>query len=251
MKILTMTALCGALLAGPAFGQDEGADPSEHFATMAEGLKKSKTNDDDDRHEAQTSVVGAVDRLLLDFPNYDEKTQKSVVKEIGKIFKFRAKDGEDSLYIAAAAALSDMKIVESEKALKSAIGVKHIEKRVDVQVMVIESLGKHKNEKNIDMIVKLLKKGEQRISVAATNALSEYRDSKPKVRKEIVGELVKEYANTNGLNVREKGKNPVWRDRLMAIEVPMNEALSTLTLQSFQTAPEWQKWYNNNKSKKW
>ncbi|MFG0319025.1 MAG: HEAT repeat domain-containing protein [Planctomycetota bacterium JB042] len=253
MKRTTLAGLLALLWIPVGFAQDNesGADPTEHLKTMTTALKASKTNDDDERLEAQNQVVGAIDLLLLDFPNYGEKDQKKVVKEIGKLFKFRAKDEEDSLYIAAAAALSDMRIPQAESELKSAMKVKSLEKRVDVQVMLIECLAKHRNEKDIDLFVKLLNDGEQRICVAATKALSEYRDSDEKTRKEIVEELVKQYANTNGLNVREKGKNPVWRDRLMAIEVPMNDALAAMTLQSFQTAPEWQKWYNDNKGKKW
>lgn len=252
MKRLTMIGLVAALWIPSSPAQEAGgADPSELLDKMMTSLKASKTNDDDERREAQNQVVASIDLLLLDFQNYDEKAQKKVVGDIAKLFKFRAKDDEDSLYIAAAAALSDMRIPQSESALKSAMKVKHLSKRVDVQVMLVECLAKHKNKKDVDMFVKLLNDGEARIAVAATKALSEFRDGDEKLRKEITEELVKQYSNANGINDREKGKNPVFRDRLHALEVPMNDALAAMTLQSFQTAPEWRKWYNDNKGKKW
>jgi len=33
------------------------------------------------------------------------------------------------------------------------------------------------------------------------------------------------------------------------VEVPFNEALRALTLQSLETSVDWEKWYNDNKGK--
>ncbi len=245
--------LLATLVTTSVVAQEEpatGADPTEHIESLDAALDESKTNDDDKRDAAMTAAVGAMDLLTNDYKNYDEKQKKEAVNAIAKVFKFRAKEGEDRLYMAAAAALSAM-IPEGEAPLKSAMKVKHLEKRSDVQAILVESLGKHKNPKNVDVFVKLLKESENMVVKAAIQALSEYRDEDVKLRKEIVESLVKEYAGTNNLDLREKGKNPVWRERILAIEVPMNDALAALTLQSFQSAPEWEKWYNDNRSKKW
>ena len=255
LSLLFCLLFPAALPAAPSvpLPQDENAvaaDPTEHLKTLSEALKERKTNDDDKRHEADEKLRGALDLLMLDYPNYDEKQQKKVVSDISGMFKIRAKEGEDRIYIMAAACLSEMGPT-AEKTLKSAMKIKHLEKRVDVQVVLIDALGRHLNEKNVDLFVKLMKSAETKIVVAAIKALGMYRDSDVKVRKEIAEELIKQYANANNLNAREKGKNPVFRERFYAVEVPMNEALAAITLQSFQTSAEWEKWYNDNRSKKW
>jgi len=248
---LTFPSFASAAATHPAQDEDAiEADPTEHLKTLEEGLKERKSNDDDERHEAENKINEALDHLLLDFTHYDEKEQKKVVSEIGDIFKIRAPEDEDRIYIMAAACLSEMG-PQAEKSLKGAMKIKHLEKRVDVQAVLIDALGRHKDEKNIDMFVKLMNSAENKIVVAAVKSLSMYRDSDSKVRKEIVEELVKQYANANNLNAKEKGKNPVFRERLLAVEVPMNEALAALTLQSFQTSAEWEKWYNDNRNKRW
>lgn len=235
---------------GSIQGQETGLDPTEALATLGKTLKDCKKSDEEERAAAQDGVVAVLDQLLVDFPQYDEKQQKSVVSGVSKVFKVKTREGEDRIYIAAAVCLSEMG-PKAESQLKSAMKVKQLQKKPDVQAVLIESLGKHRNLKNVDLFVKLLNDGDANICVAAVHALSEYRDTKAKDRKEIVEALVKQYANTNNLDLREKGKNPVWRERLLVIEVPMNEALASLTLQSFRTAPEWEKWYNDNRSKKW
>jgi len=279
-KLTATLLIAGLLLPSALWAQDDEqltADPTEHLESLTAGLKARKTNDDDLRHDADTKIVEALDLLLLDFRRYDEKQQKEVIKAISKIFKIRTQENEDRIYIAAAACLSDIRpepdqesqdqeLPEEEsetaarmsemgsqaaKEIKSAMNVKHLEKRGDVQVVLIEALGKHRNEKDIEFFVKLMRSNEDKIVVAAINSLSQFRDSKPDVRKEIAEELVKQYANTNNLNNKEKGKNPVFKDRFYAIEVPMNEALAAITLQSFQSPEEWEKWYNDNRNKRW
>ncbi|MFH0943694.1 MAG: HEAT repeat domain-containing protein [Planctomycetota bacterium] len=228
----------------------DAADPAEFLAALEAALKERKTNDDDLRHEADGKVTEALDHLMLDFAKYDEKQQKQVVGDISSMFKIRTQENEDRIYIGAAACLSEMGPL-AEKSLKSAMGIKHLEKRSDVQVALIDALGRHKNEKNIDLFVKLMKSPEDKIVVAAIKSLALYRDSDAKVRKQIAEELIKAYANANNLNAKEKGKNPVFKERFYAVEVPMNEALAAITLQSFQTSAEWEKWYNDNRSKRW
>ena len=39
-------------------------------------------------------------------------------------------------------------------------------------------------------------------------------------------------------------------DRLIAVEVAFNNALHKLTFRNFESAPEWRKWYKENKKKK-
>lgn len=229
---------------------EQTASPEAPLEEIEAALKERRSPKAEERAAADDRIVAAIDRLASDFESYADKDQKKVVSNLAKLFSVRTDEGEDKIFTAAAAALSEMG-PNAEPVLVKAMKNKHLEDRLGVQEMLIESLGRHRNPKNVDLFVDLMKKDEDRIVVAAVKALGEYRDADAKIRKEIVEQLVKAYANAHALDTREKGKNPVFHERLLAIEVPMNESLAALTLQSFQSAPEWEKWFNDNRSKKW
>ena len=240
------------LLAVPGAASDSPDEALDLLATSLKGVNKS---DDEVRDESVQNVVATIDVLTGSFADFDDKQKKEVIKGISKVFSTRTHDrggdtSGDKIYMAAAAAFSEMG-PDAEKMLKKAMKTKHLEKKIDVQELIIEAIGNHKNEKNIDMFIKLLVDDDAKIVRAAVNALGQYHESDAKVRKKVAEGLVKQYANTHSLDLREKGRNPVWRERLTTIEVPMNEALAKLTLQSFQSAPDWEKWYNDNRSKRW
>lgn len=236
-------------------GAAEGPSPDEFLASLDTGLKGVNDREEDKKSEAIELVRSSIDSLLSGYTSYDASQQRKVAEEITGVFSLRLKKGEEDtegqqVYYAAAAALSEMGEM-GEAGLKKAMKVKSISKMVEVQAMLIEALGKHKNEKNIDMFAKLLVNSEPKLAKAAILSLSEYRDSEAKVRKEITEELVKQYATTHNADLKAKGNDATSRERLLMLEVPLNEALAMLTLQSFQSAPEWESWYNDNRNKKW
>lgn len=256
--VIVRSVACLAFLAALSpwsMGQEDGPSPDEHVASLKTGLKGVNDRDEDKKSEAIELVRSSIDSLLSDYGAYDTKKQRKVAEEITRVFSLKLKKGEEdregqAVYYAAAAALSEMGEM-GEAGLKKAMKTKSIGKMIEVQAMLIEALGKHRNEKNIDTFAKLLVNSNPKIAKAAVISMSEYRDSKPKVRKRISEELVKQYATTHNADMRAKGNDTTSRERLLMLEVPMNEALSMLTLQSFQSAPEWEKWYNDNRNKKW
>jgi hypothetical protein len=241
-------------LPGPTTGQDDvqsaAADPAADLEALNKALDERKAGKEEVRSAADDAAVAAIDRLSSGFSTYDEKGQKKVVAELGQVFKVRTDPEENRIHLAAAAALSEMG-KDAEQALVAAFKVKSLEERVEVQEALYEALGKHKNPKHVELFLETFRGDQNKIMVAATRALAEYRDADAKVRKEIVEGLVKEYANVSALDAKERGTHPVWHERKLAIEVPMNETLAALTLQNFQTAPEWEAWYNDNRNKKW
>lgn len=231
--------------------------PEEPLAKLDGALKLVRDSKEDVRDKAIEEVRTAVDQLTGGYKGYEEAQQKEVVKGIAKIFNTRVyEDREggdvsgDKIYLNAAAALSDMGD-EGEKVLKKALDIKSLEKKPAVRETIVEALGKHRNEKNVDMFIKMLVDDDPKLVRGAVNALGEYHESDGKLRKKIAEALVKQYANTHNLDLKEKGRNPVWRDRLTTIEVPMNESLGKLTLQNLQSAPDWEKWFNDNRNKNW
>lgn len=228
-----------------------GSDPAAWIAQIEERLKDCRSQKEDVQAAGEAKVIEAVDQLTLNFKSYDEAQQKAIVNALAKIYAVRTDDGKDRIYNAASAALSEMGPT-AEPILIKAMGIKHLEKRLEVQAFLVEALGKHKDEKQIDFFVKLLVNDEPKLVVAAIKSLSEFRDSDAKVRKRIAEQLVRSYATTHNMDNKAKGKDEVWHQRLLAIEVPMNDTLSMLTLQTnITTAPEWEKWFNDNRNKNW
>lgn len=250
--IRSMLVFCSWFAAAAlAFCQGAEKGPETMHLEVIEGaLKDVKSVKPDVRAAAATTIVEAIDKVLVEYKNIPPERQKPVVATMGKIFQTRTDEDSNRIYIAASAALSEMG-PEGEAQLLKAFKVSHLEKRVEVQAYLVRSLGKHKNEKQIEFFVKLLVKDEIELVKAATEALGEYRESDGKVRKKIAEALVREYAKTHNADNSAKGKDQVWHDRLLAIEVPMNTSLEMLTLQRFQSAPEWEKWFNDNRNKNW
>jgi HEAT repeats len=250
--MLTKWILCLLFLAPGAALDAAPQDGPElpHMQAIEEALKFAKSQDAEKREPAEVKIVESIDKLLIEYKNIPADRQKAAVATLGKVFQTKTPDDSNRIYIAAAAALSEMG-PDGEAAILKAMKVQHLEKRIEVQATLIRALGKHHDEKQIDFLTKLLLKDNNEIVKAAIEALGEYRESDAKVRKKITEALVREYAKTYSADFLAKGKDEVWHDRLLAIEVPMNQSLEMLTLQRLQTAPEWEKWFNDNRNKPW
>lgn len=219
------------------------ADQKEVDAMLAELAKAYEEKNDD-------GVPPIIDKLVLAFRSGDEKAKGEIAKAVGRAFdQRRDEDKGDKLFIAAAAALSEMDEMGA-KTLTNALKNKNFKKRIEVRSAILISLGSQKDPKNAKLLMDYLKDNEPKLVAAAADALANYREAPEKQRKEIVEELVKAYATQHG-NVQKNPKDQVQKDRLQAFEVNMNNALLALTGQSFEDAPKWQAWFNDNKNKPW
>ncbi len=219
-------------------------------AQIDDALKDARSTNAEKREGAEERIRTATDQLLSGFKGYAPEKQKLIVAVMGKVLANRTPDDKNKTYIVAAGALSDMG-PDAEAVILKSMPLKHLEKRLEVQAFLVSALGKHRDEKQIEFFIKLLQKSEVDIVVAAIGALGEYRECDAKVRKRIAEALVREYARTQTAEDAAKGKDEVMHKRLLAIEVPMNTSLEMMTLQRFQTEPEWEKWFNENRNKNW
>ncbi len=250
--VLSVLSLAFALTGASAFArQAAGAGPEDaQMKVIEDALKDVRSQNEEKRSAAEEQVVQAIDQLLSAYPKLAPEKQKAVVSTLSKIFSNRTVEGVDRTYNAAAAALSEMG-PDAEGVLLKAMKIQHLEKRTAVQATLILALGKHKNEKQIDFLLKLLINDDPEISRAAVEALGEYRESDAKLRKKIAEALVREYVRSNNADVAAKGKDAVASARIRAIEVQMDKTLEMMTLQRFNAAPDWEKWFNDNRNKNW
>jgi len=117
-----------------------------------------------------------------------------------------------------------------------------------VREFVIEALGVSKDHRALKPLFKLLQNDEARVIRAACKAMGHFDNLSLKQRKLVANELIKVYSYLH-VKADEDPMKPEHREKLMVVEVAFNNALLKMTHQHFESAPEWETWYNNNKGK--
>jgi hypothetical protein len=123
-----------------------------------------------------------------------------------------------------------------------------------VLAATLRSLGFHKDVANVKTIQDMLKNSEPIVVAGATDSLANYADQPEKVRRPIVEELVKCYAQfgsaASNAQQDNKLKNRA-KDNLAIVEASLRDSLKKMTGQEFKDYAAAQKWLNDNKGKKW
>jgi hypothetical protein len=228
--------------------------------TVAEICKKLDKLYRDKRNLDSDAIMALIQIGDESFKTASSSEQGKLAKTIRKVFDIKPLP-DDAVLKAAAGALSGMG-KKGKDALFHALKSKNLKPKsksdevdyshkIGLQAFIVEAIGFNKEQSSVKELSKLLWNDDTPIVIAAAKALSNYSTLELKERKPIVEELVKVYANIDALSLANP-KREDYRQRLLQIEVPFNEALRALTLKSFESAEEWQKWYNDNKSKpKW
>ncbi len=207
-------------------------------------LVKKKSDD-------QASVV--VDGLAQAFAGMVEDDKKKAIGALEKCLSARREEGDDKLYEAVVTAYANMGESGQKATLKS-LKSQNVDKRRGVLAAALRSLGFHKNPANVKTLVDYLVHNEPLVVAGAADALGNYGDQPEKTRKLIGEELVKNYAqfasaasNTQGSN-KDRG---IAEERLNVVQKAFQSSLQKITGQDFKDAPAAQKWFNDNKTKKW
>ena len=254
-----LTGLVFVALLPIAAAQEE-EDPKVLKEKLKEITKAVEAQYKDKKERDADVIIDLYGQLEALYPKLAKGEQKSVVKLIRKGFELRRPIKDREFMVTGAACLSGMG-KEGLKALFKALDSKSIEPSdekdqgevhqcVRVKAYIIEGIGRTKDTSALDKLYKLLWHDDAKVIIAACKACSFYNEEVLKVKKDIVSNLIKVYSTiyTQGTDVDQK--KPQYREKLVATEVAFNDALQKLTFQSFETAPEWQKWFNDNKGKK-
>jgi len=202
------------------------------------------------KDKEDASAVGTLDLMAASFAKFSAEEQEKVVDLTEKVFGQRRDEGDDRLYLGALEALGKMGPL-GQKATAKLLKKKPVKDRRDVLAAALRSLGGHQDPDEVGTIIDFLVYKEAVVIAAAAETLGDnYREQPEKVRKGIVEELIKNYA-TIASAAAANPREPHYKDRLNVVEKPMLKSLARLTGESFADAVEWQKWYNDNKRKKW
>lgn len=243
MKRWSGAALAVCLFASAAATARAQVTVDDRVASLTELVKK-KSDD---------QASGVVDGLAQAYAGMGEEDKKKAIAALEKCLSARREEGDDKLYESVVTAFANMGEAGQKATLKS-LKSANVDKRRGVLASALRSLGFHKNPANVKTLVDYLVHNEPLVVAGAADALGNYAELPEKTRKPIVEELVKNYAqfasaasNTQASN-KEKG---MAEERLNIVQKSFQGALQKLTGQEFKDAPAAQKWFNDNKNKKW
>ena len=215
----------------------------DRIAGLNEHVKKG--SDDD------ACVV--IDGLKTTFTTMSDEDKKKTVAAFEKCLSAKREEGDDKLFEAAVTAFADCGEL-GEKATLKVLKSPNVAKRRGVLAHALRSLGFHKDPATVKTLTDYLVNSEPLVVAGAAEALGNFAEQAEKVRKPIVEELVKNYASYHSAASNAQASNKdkgVAKDRLNVVEKPFLDSLKKLTAQDFTDAPSAQKWFNDNKSKKW
>ena len=215
----------------------------DRIASLAEHVKK----------KADDQAVTVIEGLSQSFKSMTDDDKKKAVAAVEKCLSARRDDGDDKLFENAVSAFANMEDL-GEKATIKNLKSPNVEKRRAVLAAAIRSLAFHKNPANVKTLTDFLVNSEPVVVAGAAEGLGNYADRPEKERKPIVEELVKTYATYSSAASNAQATPPqkaTAKERLAIVEHQLQTSLQKLTGQEFKDAPAAQKWYNDNKSKKW
>ena len=258
-KTLT-AAIAGVVLTASLAGAQEDASaqkPKKQDPEVKVALKEFDTFIKDKKMKKDGEAVAIIDTMLTKARDgMHPKDEKAFVTSLQKGLNGKLRDPEQiSLYQASALALGELGPVGA-KVLKKAYNSKKFPEKppwVPLRAIFLENVGKTKDEAQISFLVEEARRAHEEVLMAAAGAaLGNFAESKVKKRQEIVTDLLIRYGEVHGKaessidtgNVEAQNA----RDRLSTIQDKWNDTLSKLTRQDFRSFPEWQSWWNDNKS---
>ena len=242
----------GPGLAGASQGEDqvEVPDKRPEVQALVDELAELAAQ----RGEKDTEAIGAIDKLLGEFPKSGPKDRALIVKELDGCIKERRKADEEGLpdnrlHMAAATALGRMG-PESVKPLIEWIGHKQHEDDLALQRQLILSLGSTKDERGVSPLVKLLDHHLPQIQAATAEALASYSEQPQEVRKDIFKELLATMMRVRAIIDQDQNET-IEHERWEIISGPIMSSLQRLSGHEEHDAHEWQHWWNKNKKEDW
>jgi hypothetical protein len=197
-----------------------------------------------------------LDNLLVEFPNCGPKDRKKIADATAKNLKAvrlppQGSTEQPRLYSTSVVALGQMREF-GVKPLQEAFEEREWKKDIDFRGKILRSLGTTKDPSAVDFLLNVLNSKDYPLIADAATALGNYDGAPEEVRKSIVEKLQKHLNSTQGQ--ANDIQNPGYADlkkKYETISPAMIESLQKLTHQNFREPREWEKWWNDNKSKPW
>ena len=151
-----------------------------------------------------------------------------------------------------------LKGIGSRKVTRSVLALldhSRLKKEEVVRIGVCRALEGSADPKGVESIIDLLRDKEDRVIAAAAEAAGAYRYSKESIRKELFERVMGLYVSTWNLkntvdpNLKKEQRRAELKWEI--IEKPMERTLQLLSNVTQNSPPEWRRWWNKNKNKRW
>ncbi len=234
---------------------DEEAPPPDKREEIKELLKTLKGHVGK-RGKEDAQAVETLQTLMTEYPQSGPKDQASIAKGVGACLKQKRKQDKDgtfdnAMYKAAAYALGQMGD-DGAKELVKWVGNKQHRGNQELQVDLIDALGKTKSESGVKTLTDLLGYKDFAIEAAAAKALFHYSGLPLKKRKDVFNEVLKSLMSAkNAVDADINGQDSTVRARYNTVSAPMMSTLESLSGHKESTPEAWQTWWNKNKKDDW
>ncbi len=237
MKIVYLIPLLFSLLLPPF--QEEETDQSAAWLTHFDALVKAKDT------KAMPAAIDALMNLKLG-GKIPEKEYKEFCSRLSKAYGTK----RNAVQVKAVYALGsfgklgakDLQRVLKDRSLKA-------DEKREVFLAAIQGLGITKDIGGMKVLIKFLQDKDSYVIATAAESLGNYHDVKGVVRKEIVKNMIKVFSSS--FSASKDARKTAQIEKFNVIAGPFNNTLQALTSASPGNAEDWQRWFNDNKKKKW
>ena len=259
MRIIPYVLIVSAAFAFPANAQGDAAAKKLPDPEVKALLQDFEVAIKHRKFALEKRAVEIMDGLQARYEDLHPKDQSDFRRALAKVFKAKPKRKPDTpgqLYEATLTCLGTIGGKDASQILLHLHKSKRFDDRewirVGMQQVLLENLGRTKDEKVIDVLMKdATRDPSDPIKAVAGKALRHFSESKQRVRKDIVKKLVRDYGTiegkANGLDLNSEVRTTS-RRTLAAIRDLWNTTLQAMTGQKFRTAEDWQRWYSKNKT---
>ena len=130
-----------------------------------------------------------------------------------------------------------------------------LKKDTTVRVGVCRALSGSADPKAVEPLIDLMRDREDAVVAAAGEAAGAFRYNKESIRKDLFKTILGIYESTwnlkNSVNPDLKKERSRAERKWEIIEAPMERSLQLLSNITQNSPPEWRRWWNKNKKKKW
>ncbi len=229
---------------------------NQNVRKLCKQVENQYRNKKDRDVEAIVQVYQIFDEI---YSKATPREQKAIVKAIRNGYAIQPFPEESSFMITGAACLSGMGKLGLD-AMIHALKLKTLGSRPSedglapmaqkrVKQTLIVAIGYNKNPSALKTLYNYLVAKEAVYTKSACEALSCYSFLPLEQRKPVVEKMVQAYARLDA-EAAARGDESEAYEKLLSVEVAFNVALQRLTFRTFESAPEWKKWFAENKNKK-
>ena len=199
-------------------------------------------------------AVQVIGKLRGEFAHSGPHDRRKIASGLYRAMKVRRRTSSDGhrlreLFFVTAKAMGEMGPETVEYLIRLIDDRNHADD-LEVQVRVLDALGRTQDERAVDPLLDVLDEFQSRLQAAAAEALGNFAGLDQKVRKRAFEELLKLLTGTRSALDSEPDSSTL-RERWGRIAGPTQNSLRRLSGADVSGAPGWRRWWNKNKRRDW